>query len=141
MNNTEKKYSFMYGQQIVNAESEVIFGGEFFDENNVRYYREYYIAKFKFLQEGKYYIEIGGKLCWCYNLPNKIYRFATLNGKKIPNPVTDDDVKAGRILLILIMAVSTIFKCNIVLWIFEIIYYIQWANNKKNYGEERKRVL
>jgi hypothetical protein len=115
----------MYGQQIVKSESEFIFGGEFFDLNNVRYYRDYYIAKFKFIQYNKYYIEIGGKTCWCNDLPNKIYRFATLNGNKIPNPATGDEVKSGRILLFLIMAVSSIFKCNVVLWIIEIIYYLQ----------------
>ena len=128
----------MFGNQIVYSGSEVIFGGEFFDMQGVRYYRDYWLSEFKFLCNDKYYIEIGGKLCWCKELPNKIYRFATLNGQRIPNPVTEDDVRAAKMLLCLIMVVSFFLKGNILFMVAEVIYYLMWADNKKNYGEERK---
>ena len=61
----------------------------------------------------------------------KIERFTVLNGKNIPNPVTEDEVKSGRILLLLIMAVTTIFNGNVFLWILELIIYHNWAKHKK----------
>ena len=99
--------------------------------NENRNYKAFYPCVFKYLQGDKYYIEIDGKLCWCKDFKRKIERFTVLNGKKIPNPITEEEVKSGTILLILIMAVTTIFKGNIFLWIIELIIYFNWANHKK----------
>ena len=132
MNNNTQYYQFTYnGKTTVYSGSKIIFSGEFFDMNGNRNYKAFYPCVFKYLQGDKYYIEIDGKLCWCKDFKRKIERFTVLNGKKISNPITEEEVKFGTILLILIMAVTTIFKGNIFLWIIELIIYFNWANHKK----------
>lgn len=109
-----------------------MFKGEYFDLQGNRYGQSFYPCTFKYLQDGKFYIEVDGKLYYHKNLNNNnIYYFKVLNGRKIPNPCTEDEVKAGRMLLILIMVVSSIFKGNIGLWIIELAYYFNWAYHKK----------
>ena len=129
----ERRHSFMYMGQKVQSGSRMIFQGEYFDLDGGRHYKEMYPCTFKYVEDGKFYIEVDGKLYYHKKLNyNSIHYFVELNGKKIPNPVTEDDVKAGTIFLIFIMAITSIFKGAIILWIFELIFYFVWANSKKH---------
>ena len=97
-------YQFTYnGDTTVYSGSKMTFSGEFFDLNGSRDYKAFYPCEFKYMQGDKYYIEVDGKLCWTKDFKKKIERFTVLNGKNIPNPVTEDEVKSGRILLLLII--------------------------------------
>lgn len=128
----DRKYCFVYNNQLVWAESRMMFRGEYFDLNGNRHYKESWPCTFKYVEDGKFYIEVDGKLYYHKKLNyNSIWYFIELNGKKIPNPVTEDDVKAGSIFLIFVMAVTSIFKGAIVLWIIELIGYFSWAKQKK----------
>jgi hypothetical protein len=130
--NNKREYSFMYMGQEVRSGSEIVFRGEYFDEQGNRYYKGYWPCTFLYKQDGKFYIEVDGKTYYHNNLArDNIYHFKKLNGKKMPNPVTEDDVKAGTILLLIIMAVTSIFKGNVFLWIIELIVYFNWVNHKK----------
>lgn len=132
MGNNIQYYQFTYnGNTTVYSGSKMIFSGEFFDLNGNRDYKAFCPCTFKYVQGDKYYIEVDGKLCWSKDFKRKIERFTILNGEKIPNPITEDEVKSGRILLLLIMAVTTIFNGNVFLWILELIIYHNWANHKK----------
>lgn len=129
--NAKREYSFSYMGQEVRSGSVMIFQGEFFDDAGKREYREYGTCTFKYIEDGKFYIEVEGKLWYHKELNRHIRRLKILNGKKIPNPAVEDEIKAGTILLIIIMAVSTIFKANIAWWICELFFYFQWVNGKK----------
>lgn len=128
----KRQYSFMFGDQEVKSESEMMFKGEYFDEKGNRYYKGYWPCIFKYVEDDKFYIEVDGKMYYHKKLnSNSICYFKKLNGKKVPSPVTKDDVKYGTILLLIIMAVTSIFKANVVLWAIELIIYFNWANHKK----------
>ena len=127
----KREYSFMYMGQDIKSGSEMMFQGEYFDELGNRYYKGYWPCIFKYVEDEKFYIEVDGKMYYHKGLNNNIYHFKKLNGKKVPSPVTEDDVKSGTILLLIIMAVTSIFKANIVLWIIELVIYFNWANKKK----------
>ena len=132
MENNMQYYQFTYnGDTTVYSGSKMTFSGEFFDLNGNRDYKAFYPCEFKYMQGDKYYIEVDGKLCWTKDFKKKIERFTVLNGKNISNPVTEDEIKSGRILLLLIMAVTTIFYGNVFLWILELIIYHNWAKHKK----------
>lgn len=124
-------YIFGKGAVVVHSGSEMIFSGNFFDLNGNIYYKGFYPCIFKYIQGDKYYIEVDGKLYWTKRINLRIERFKVLNGEKIPNPITEDEVKSGFILLLFVMAISSIFKGNVGLWIFEIIYYLNWSYHKK----------
>lgn len=136
-----KEYNFIYMGQEVKTGSKMIFSGEFFDLNGNRYYKSYWLCEFRCIQDDKYYIKVGGKLCWCRNFKKMIERLVVLNGKKIPDPVTENEVKSGAILLVLIMVVTTIFKGNVGLWIVELVCYFNWAYHKKYDYIEKERKL
>lgn len=128
----KREYSFMYMGEEIKSGSEMMFQGEYFDEQGNRYYKGYWPCTFKYVEDGKFYIEVDGKMYYHKGLnKNSIYHFKKLNGKKIPSPVTEEDVKSGTILLLIIMAVTSIFKANVVLWIIELVIYFNWANKKK----------
>ncbi|MGM9619670.1 MAG: hypothetical protein ACI3W8_07560 [Oscillospiraceae bacterium] len=128
----KREYSFMYMGQEVKSGSVMMFRGDYFDEHGNRYNKGFWPCTFKYKEGDRFYIEVDGKLYYHKKLnDNSIYHFRVLNGKKIPNPITEDEVKAGTILLILVMAVSAIFKDNILLWIFELAYYFNWSYHKK----------
>lgn len=127
----KREYSFMYMGQEVKSESKMIFEGEYFDKEGNRYYKGMWPCTFKYIEDGKFYIEVDGKLYYHKKLKNNIWRFMVLNGKNIPNPITEDDIKAARILLVLAMAVTSIFKLNFVWWILEIIIYLDYVKDKK----------
>ena len=127
----KREYSFVYMGQEVHAGSKIVFRGEYFDIDGTRHYKEYWPCIFKYVEDGKFYIDVDGKLCYHKNLDRKIHRFMVLNGKKIANPATEDDVRAAFILLLIVMAATSIFKCNFAWWAFEIMIYYNYANSKK----------
>lgn len=132
LDNNMQYYQFTYLKEtVVSSGSKIIFSGEFFDSSGNRQYKYNYPCIFKYMQGDKYYIEVDGKLCWCKDFKKKIERFAILNGKKIPNPCTEEDVKAGQFFLIFVMVISSVFKGNVLLWIIELAYYFIWVNHKK----------
>lgn len=128
----KRQYSFLWDGQEIHSGSEMMFKGEYFDNDGNRYYKGYWPCTFKYIEDKKFYIEVDKKIYYHNNLTdNNIYHFKKLNGKKIPSPVTEDDVKSGTILLLIVIAITSIFKCNIVLWVIELIVYFKWANEKK----------
>lgn len=132
MSDKIRRYNFLYDGKIVNSGSEIEFFGEFFHLDGRREYGGVWSpCIFRYIENDIYYIEIHGELCYCKDFKKKINRFKILNGEKVPNPATEDDVRSGTILLLIIMAVTSIFKGNIVLWIIELVLYFNWANNKK----------
>jgi hypothetical protein len=122
----------MYMGQEVKSGSAMMFQGEYFDSEGRRYYKGMWPCTFKYIEDGKFYIEVDGKMYYHKKLNNNsIWRFLVLNGKKVPNPITEDDVKAAKILLIVAMAVTSICKLNFLWWTLEIAIYIIYANDKK----------
>ena len=134
MENKFQYYQFNYGDKVVNSGSKMIFRGEYFDTHGERYYKSYWPCEFRYVEGDKYYIEVDGHLYYCKDLKRKIERFIVLNGKKIPDPTTEDDVKIATIVLVVVMAASTIFHGNFLLWIIELIVYFTYINKLK-YGE------
>lgn len=127
-----RKYSFTYMGQEVKAGSKMIFTGEYFDKNGKRYYKGMWPCTFKYVEDNKFYIEVDGNIYYHKKLNNNsIWRFTVLNGEKIPNPATEDDITVARIILILVIVGTSIFKCNIVLWVIEFIIYANYVKRKK----------
>jgi hypothetical protein len=109
----------------------MIFSGEYFDKEGNRYYKEYWPCIFKYIDGDKFYIEVDGQLYYHQNLKKNIRRFMVLNGNKIPNPATKDDITTATIFLIIVMAVTSIFKCNFLLWALELFVYFNYIIDKK----------
>lgn len=128
----KREYSFTYMGKEIKTGSKIEFFGEFFYPDGRRAYGGVWSpCIFKYVVDDVYYIEINGELCYCRDFKKKIHRFILLNGEKNPNPVTEDEVKSGTILLVIIMTVTSIFKGAIGLWIIELIVYFKWVNKKK----------
>ena len=138
MENKFQYYQFKYKDMEIPSGTKLTFAGEYFylDDGARDYSGVHSPCVFKYFEDGKFYIEINGRMAYCKRLQDKILRILVLNGRKVPNPAVKDDVNIATIALIAAMAVSTIFHGNFLLWVLELVVYFVYTNKLK-YDESR----
>lgn len=133
-----KEYSFIYyGRTIISGDVIKMWGN--FTNDNGDFIATEFCKEIKFLyvENGRFYIEVNGSDIYPHahgvyssRFPINITRVVISNRHKVPNEMKKDDISIGWIAYIAIMAISTIFKENIGLWILWTVVFFVWRHSK-----------